>query len=263
MPQAVTVPMRNKLLQSLPPDDLFRIHSLLEEVPLVRKRVLHHARLPIEHVYFVEEGLVSVIAADDAEKQIAQAWLIGCEGMAGIPVVLGAESSPHKRVVQVEGRALRMRTADLRQCFVEVASFRDVLLRYVHAVMVQVSQSAACNSQHSIQQRLCRWLLMAQDRLGRDDVPITHEAIARLLGVRRASVTEKLPELESIGVVAAERRHIRILDRPKLEALSCGCYHIIASALRASANGGEPPASQPSGAAPLVPAQKLGLGHVD
>lgn len=124
---------------SLSPEDLFRIHSLLEEVPLIKRRILHHSRLPIEHVYFIEKGLVSVVANTDEENHGVEAWLIGYEGVAGVSVILGADTSPHKRMVQAEGRALQMRAADLRECMDEMPSFRGVLLRYVHSVLVQVS----------------------------------------------------------------------------------------------------------------------------
>ncbi len=226
---AVMTP-RNRLLSVLPENDLQRLLPRLEKVPLVKKRILHHSRLPIEHVYFVEEGLISVVANTDAENHGVEAWLIGYEGMAGVPVVLGAETSPHRRMVQADGMALRMRASDLRQAMDEMPAFRGMLLLYVNSVLVQTSQSGACNAQHSIQQRLARWLLMAQDRLGRDDLPLTHDVIGKMLGTRRASVTEKLAELEATGAIAAERRHIQVLDRPKLEKLTCGCYHVIRAA---------------------------------
>ncbi len=227
MPLSATAPPRNKLLRALPPEDFFHIRPLLEGSPLKQRRILHHSKLPIEHVYFVEEGLVSVVADTTDRTHGVGAWLIGSEGIAGVPVILGAETSPHKRMVQVEGDALRMRTADLRQAMEEMPSLRGVLLRYVNSLLVQASQSSACHAQHRVQQRLACWLLMARDRLDRDDLPLTHEIIAHVLGTRRASVTEKLAELEGVGAVAAERRHIRVLDRPKLEALSCGCYRIL------------------------------------
>lgn len=222
---------RNCLLAALPENDLQRLLPHLERVPLTKKRVLHFAKLPIEHVYFVEEGLISVVANTDEENHGVEAWLIGHEGMAGVSVVLGAETSPHKRMVQTDGMALRMSAVYLRQAMDEMPAFRGVLLLYANSVLVQVSQSAACNSQHSVQQRLARWLLTAHDRLECDDLPLTHDTTSKMLGVRRSSVTEKLAELEAAGAVQCSRRQVHVLDRPELEALTCGCYHVIRTAL--------------------------------
>jgi CRP-like cAMP-binding protein len=221
------MPPRNKLLRALPADDFQRIRPLLEAVPLKVRRIVHHARLPIEHVYFVESGLISVVANTDDENNGVEAWLIGSEGAAGIPVVLGAESSPHRRMVQAEGSALRMRSADLRTAMDEVAALRAVLLRYVNGVLVQASQSGACNARHSVEQRLARWLLMAHDRLERRDLPLTHDIVAKMLGVRRATVTQVIKELEATGAIRGARGHVDVLDRPRLEALACQCYQII------------------------------------
>ncbi len=124
---------------------------------------------------------------DDANHEV-EAWLIGREGMAGIPVALGIETSPHRRLVQSEGSALRMRAADLRSAMNELPSLRPVLLRYANGILVQASQSGVCNASHSLSQRLARWLLMVQDRLDRADLPVTHETIAWMLGARRASI---------------------------------------------------------------------------
>lgn len=221
--------LRNQLLSTLSFQDLNRIQPYLEEVPLIRKRVLHYPKLPIEHVYFVEDGLISIVANTDGENDSVEAWLIGHEGLAGVPVVLGANTSPHKRVVQVEGMALRMSAEDLRWAMDEMPDFRRLLLLYINSILVQVGQLAACNMKHTIQQRLARWLLMAHDRLGRDDLPLTHAIISKLLGVRRSSVTEKLAEFEAAQSIQCLRGHIRVLDRPQLEALACVCHRVIRS----------------------------------
>ncbi|MFC4173569.1 Crp/Fnr family transcriptional regulator [Microvirga sp. GCM10011540] len=224
----VAVPPRNKLLASLPAEDFRRLSPKLEAVPLKARRILHHAKLPIEHVYFVEDGLVSVVANTDGDNHGVEAWLIGCEGMAGITVILGAESSPHRRVVQAEGSALRLRTPDLLDAVNEMPALRGILLRYVHGILVQASQSGACNARHSLPQRLARWLLMAQDRLNRSDLPLTHDILSKMLGVRRASVTEAVHVLaRADAICAGERGHIHVLDRGKLEGLACGCYFTI------------------------------------
>jgi CRP-like cAMP-binding protein len=224
MPHATPAPPRNQLLRSLAPRDLAQLRPQLERVPLRPKRILHYPGLAIEHVYFVESGLVSVLAGAEGVTHGIGAWLIGHEGMVGLPVVLGRETSPHRRMVQIEGSALRLSAADLRRALDELPSLRTVLLHYVSNVLVQAGQSSVCNASHGLSQRLARWLLMVQDRLGRTDLPVTHDTIARMLGTRRASVTEGLHLLAETQAVAQERRLIRILDRARLEQLSCGCY---------------------------------------
>lgn len=227
MPHATTVLPQNRLLRSLAPQDLARLRPQLERFPLTPKRVLHHARLPIEHVYFVESGLVSVLARTDGANHGVEAWLIGHEGMVGLPVVLGMETSPHRRMVQVEGSALRMTAADLRNAMDDLPSLRAVLLRYVNSILIQASQSSVCHASHSLLQRLARWLLMVEDRLGRADLPVTHSTIAKILGGRRASITEGIHLLAAAEAIAQERGLIRIRDSNRLEHLSCDCYRIM------------------------------------
>ena len=217
----------NKLLRSLPPEELSRLQHRLEWVLLKPRRVLHHARITIDHVYFVESGLVSVVANTDEENHGVEAWLIGYEGMVGIPVVLGMPSSPHRRMVQAEGSALRMKTPDLRQLMDDLPYFRSALLRYVGSVLVQAGQVGACNARHSLPERLARWLLMTRDRLDGNDLPLTHDVIAKMLGARRASVTEVVHTLVKSEAIAAERGLLRVLDRDKLEHLSCPCYPVL------------------------------------
>jgi CRP-like cAMP-binding protein len=224
--ESPAIPSRNKLLAALPRSDFERLAPFLKPVSLTPRRVLFHARTPIEHVYFVEEGLVSVLAQID-EQRAVEVWLIGREGMAGLPVVLGGNLSPHRRVVQLGGSALRIRANDLRRAMDEIASVRKLLLRYVQLVIVQASQSGACNSSHTVQQRLARWLLAAQDRREQDLLPLTHEMLSRMLGVRRASVTECITFLERQGVLSHIRGVIKILARGTLESMSCGCYRIM------------------------------------
>ncbi|MDQ0356549.1 CRP-like cAMP-binding protein [Rhodoplanes tepidamans] len=182
----------------------------------------------MEHVYFIESGLVSVLAQID-ERKAAEVWLIGREGLSGIPLLLGGSASPHRRVVQLGGSALRMRAADVHAAMNGVPSFRAVMLRYVQLALVQTSQTSACNSAHPIKQRLARWLLTAQDRIGRDVLPLTHDMLARLLSVRRATISECLALLEREQVVGTRRAQLEILDRGRLESMSCLCYRIMAN----------------------------------
>jgi CRP-like cAMP-binding protein len=218
---------RNKLLRALSPDTLQHLRQSLTLAPLKPRRTLQYSRLPIEQVYFVESGLVSVVAPTDHDRQGVEGWLIGCEGFTGIPVVLGVNSSPHRRSVQAEGFAWAMKSADLARAVDEIPELRRVLLRYIHSILVQTTQIAACNARHPLTRRLARWLLMAQDRLETPTLALTQDAISKMLGVRRASVTEAIGRLEASGAIAAARGHITIHDRSELERLCCSCYGVI------------------------------------
>jgi CRP-like cAMP-binding protein len=219
--------VKNRLLNALSPTELDQLRPYLDAVPLKAKRILHHFNTPMDHIWFVESGLVSVTARV-SEGMNVEVWLIGCEGMTGIPVLLGAdETPPHRRIVQVEGTALRMTSADLRRVIAEVPRVREILLRYAQVVLLQASQVGACNGHHTLQQRLARWLLMAQDRLLTDELALTHELLSRMLGVRRASVTASIATLESIGAIDKGRGFLRVADREKLEGQACDCRRII------------------------------------
>jgi CRP-like cAMP-binding protein len=216
---------KNMLLASLPAHDFEQISAKMEFVPLKARRVLHHSRMPMDHIYFIEEGLVSVVA-NTGDRLGVEVWLIGCEGMVGIPVALGSAISPHRRVVHVGGSAFRMASSDLRYAMEEMTSFRNLMLRYIQVVLIQTSQSGACSSTHSVKQRLARWILMATEHTP-DYLPLTHEMLARMLGVRRATVTECLGVLEHDGALMTSRGQIKICDRERLQSLSCGCYQIM------------------------------------
>lgn len=221
-------PPRNKLLNLLPADDLARLRPLLEPVTLKRRRTLFHPKSPLDAVYFVEDGLVSVLTQLDDSRAV-EVWLTGREGVLGLPVILGSTKSPHRRVAQLGGSALRMRADDARAVMHEIPSVSRLLLRYVHAVLIQASQAGACNSAHRLELRLARWLLAAADRCEPGALPLTHDILARMLGVRRASVSENIRALEQEGLVRTSRGRIQIRNRPGLEARSCHCYRIMNS----------------------------------
>lgn len=216
---------QNKLLSLLPRAHLTSLEPRLERVRLVARRTLHHAGTPLEHVYFIEDGLVSVIA-DAGDGKSLEAWLVGCEGMVGVPVVLGGSMGFHRRVVMASGSALRMSRSDLIRTMSELSSFRDLMYGYINLVLFQSSQAGACNAAHNVQQRLARWLLMACSHDGKG-VALTHAVLARLLGVRRATVTDYINKHAEEGVLSSTRGHLVINDREKLEAVSCGCYRMI------------------------------------
>jgi CRP-like cAMP-binding protein len=204
-----------------------RLGRLLHLVHLRPRQILHHAGTPMEHVYFIESGLVSVSGRAGAQRW-AEVWLIGSEGMTGIPVVLDTTQEPaFRRVVQVEGTARCISAQDLRRAMDGSPAFRAVLLRYVNVVLQQTAQSNICNASHDLRQRLSRWLLVARDALQRDDIPLTHQLLSRLLCVRRPSVTECLGALQEHGAIHIGRGRIAIVDPARLEALSCGCHRMI------------------------------------
>jgi CRP-like cAMP-binding protein len=217
---------RNHLLQSLPRQDLERLYPLLQRVTLTPRRVLQHAGVPIEHVYFIEDGLVSVLASAD-EKSAVEVWLIGREGAVGTGALLGVRSSPLRHFVQIGGTALRIGVDELKCAMAEMPQLQAILHGYLHASLMQSSQSAACSLSHPLLQRLARWLLIAQERTDRDELPITQDLLARSLGVRRATVTEALKPLELKGIFTRERGLIRILDRKRLEEIACRCYRLM------------------------------------
>jgi CRP-like cAMP-binding protein len=217
---------RNLLLQSLPRRDYELLTPSLERVVLRQRRVLQHAHVPIEHLYFIEDGLVSVLAST-GDRSPVEVRLIGREGVVGSAALLGARVSPLRYFVQIGGSALRIGVDDLAHAMSETPQLRAVLHGHLHAALMQSSQSAACSLRHSLLQRLARWLLTAQERTGRDDIPITQDLLARSLGVRRATVSEAFKPLERRGILARERGLIRILDRARLEEIACRCYRLM------------------------------------
>ncbi len=218
---------RNGLLRLLPAEDWHRLRANFRLVELKPRQVLHHWRMPMQHVYFIESGLVST-AAWLGNDLFVEVWLIGSEGMTGLPIILGdRDDPPHRRVVQVGGRAWRVSVNDLTRSMEEVPSLRSILLRYVQIVLMQTSQVGACNAHHEIKQRVARWLLQARDALQSHDLPLTHEVLGRLLGIRRASVSECLGVLESERGIELRRGLIQIIDSGQLERTACACYRII------------------------------------
>ena len=219
--------VHNRLLRRLPADEISRVLAVSARVHIRPRQVLHHYKLPMEYVYFVEQGLVSVAAKVGHEKFV-EVWLIGSEGLVGAPVILNKCTDPlHRRTVQVEGVALQIAVQDFRRLVKELPMMREMVNAYLAVVLVQTSQSGACNSVHQLKQRLARWLLLAHNALGSDDLPLTHEVLAQLLGVRRASVTEGLEVLQREGLVSAKRGSIRIEKVGELESICCDCFRLI------------------------------------
>lgn len=224
---ATPVGTSNRLLRIIPAEELSQVLSISERVRLTAGQILHEYLVSMDHVYFVETGLVSV-AAKVGQEKFVEVWLIGSEGMAGVPVILGAGAHPlHRRTVQVDGQALRIRTKEFREALERLPAFRKALNIYLDVVLSRTSQSGACNANHSLHHRLARWLLVARSCLDANDIPLTHTVLAELLGVRRASVTECLERFESKGLVQTKRGQITICKSDDLADVSCDCFRMI------------------------------------
>jgi CRP-like cAMP-binding protein len=218
--------VRNELLSALPAGDLAQLSSRLERVPLKRRQFLQERNLPVTHAYFIERGGASLLSRA-GEGETVEVGTLGAKDLAGVPIVLGTARSPHRCVVQVPGEALRIRADHLTQAMNDLSALRKLLLRYVQAAMVQSAQLVVCSTKHALHERLARWLLVAQDRLGGNEVPLTHQVLSRALGVRRATVTTAIGRMEEAGLVRRGRGRLVILDGAGLERASCECYRAI------------------------------------
>lgn len=217
----------NRLLRTIPAEELAQVLSISERVRLPVGQILHEYSVPMDHVYFVETGLVSVAAKVGHEKFV-EVWLIGSEGMAGVPVILGAGAKPlHRRTVQVDGQGLRIGAQEFREAIETLPAFRRALHTYLDVVLSRTSQSGACNANHPLHHRLARWLLVARACLNADQIPLTHTVLAQLLGVRRASVTECLERFETQGLIETKRGHITICRPDDLAGVACECFRMI------------------------------------
>src|SRR3954449_11019817 len=207
--------VRNRLLAALTPDAFWLLQPHLEPVPLELRQWVIATQQPIQHVYFPKHGIISLLA-DTSEGRI-EVGMVGPEGMAGVPVVLGIERSPHGYMVQADGEALRIPSQDLRTALRQSPSLHSAFLRYAHALMVQTAETAYANAGFTPEARLARWVLMTDDRLEGGDLPLTHEFLSMMLGVRRPGVTAAIQMLESNGLIRASRGRITVLNRAGLE----------------------------------------------
>jgi CRP-like cAMP-binding protein len=216
----------NCLLARLPAAEYDRLRPHLRPTPLKQDEVLHEARAPVEHVYLPTRGVLSALTVLESGAAI-EVGTVGNEGLVASTAFLGATTSPHKVVVQVEGDGLRVDAKVLADQARADGPLRDLLIRYHIYFLFQVSQSVACNGLHAVGQRCCRWLLMTHDRAGSDTFGLTHEYLAIMLGVRRASVSLVLQPLQDRGLIAYHRGSITVADRKGLEEAACECYHLV------------------------------------
>jgi len=219
-------PPINRVLASIPPKEYRRLQVQLEPVQLTFGQVLYQPGKTIRHVYFPVDCLISLLTAVDKRRTL-EVGMVGNEGMAGMPFILGMGVSGVRALVQGGGEALRMASAPFRVEFARNPPLQQALYRYTYALMAQISQTAACNRFHDAQARLARWLLMTRDRVGSDDFPLTHAFLAHMLGVRREGVTEAASALKRRKLISYSRGKIQILDAKGLQACSCSCYQIV------------------------------------
>ena len=219
-----SAPPSNRILSRLSRDDWDLLAPHLSPIDLPLRKRLETPDKMIEHVYFIEGGFASIVAG--RQGQSIEVGLVGGEGMTGLAVLLGAHSSPNATYMQSAGRGLRISSAHLRNAEGRSATLRGVLLQYTHAFIVQTAQTALANGRSKVEERLARWILMAHDRLDGDDLALTHEFLAIMLGVRRAGVTVALNILEDKALVRARRGVISVLDRKGLEKITDGAYGV-------------------------------------
>lgn len=216
----------NRILASIPVSGLRRLSVHLEPVTLDFGEVLYEPGKLISHVYFPLDCLISLLTAVDKRRTL-EVGMVGREGMAGMPYVLGMGVSGVRAIVQGRGRAVRMRSSAFHTEFQRNKPLQEALYRYTYALMAQISQTAACNRFHDAEARLARWLLMTRDRVGSDEFRLTHEFLAHMLGVRREGVTEAASALKGRKLIDYVRGNMRILDVQGLKASSCVCYSLV------------------------------------
>lgn len=219
----VQLEVRNRLLGALTPDEFARLQPELERRSFESGIVLETPEMAIAQVCFPEPGMISVMARTPAGVQ-AEVGAIGPEGMTGLPLLHGLDSWPHETIVQIPCRALCIEARAFRAALTECRPLHDRLLRYAQVFAIQLAQGSLCNSRFTIEQRLARWLLMCHDRTDREDLPLTHELLSLMLGVRRAGVTTALRNLSDAGAVRTRRGGISIRDRSQMLAIAGGAY---------------------------------------
>ena len=221
------LPMQNRLLNSLPQEVQSRLIPKLEMMSLAQGSVLHEAAANLAYVYFPVDNIVSLLHVLE-NGTTAEVAAIGNEGMIGVSVFMGGHNTQNQAVVLTTGTLYRLPARQIKDEFNQPdATFRMLLLRYSQALITQMAQTVVCNCHHTIDQQLPRWLLMAADRLPGNDISMTHELIANMLGVRREGITTAAHKLKDIGAIEYRRGHITIVDRLKLEKLCCECYFVV------------------------------------
>lgn len=217
----------NELLVQLSAASLAEVMRYAERVSLDRRQVLQERHTPLRYVYFIEGGAASLLAKAGGDRAYVEIRTLGLRDFVGLSPLHGVDTSPHRCAVQVAGHALRLRTADFDRLLRKLPELRTILHSYAHEVFVHSAQLVACNTRHSLRQRLARWLLVASDRLRSDKIEFTHDGLSRAIAVRRAGVTTEMGRLEQAGLVRKTRGAILIVDREGLENASCSCHRML------------------------------------
>jgi CRP-like cAMP-binding protein len=219
-------PQQNHLLAALSPAERDRLFPHLRLVPMPLGEVLYESGDVLRHVYFPTDSIISLlyVLADGASAEIS---VVGNEGLIGIALFMGGETTPSRAIVQSAGHAYRLIGQQLKDEFHRNGQLQLLLLRYTQALITQMAQTAVCNRHHSVDQQLCRWLLLSLDRLSSNKMTMTQELIANMLGVRREGVTEAAGKLHKAGVIRYARGQITVVDRPQLEQMCCECYAVV------------------------------------
>jgi CRP-like cAMP-binding protein len=225
-PRRIHVHGENRLLTALPRQEYDRLLPDLEKVPVNLKDILHEANGPITHVVFPLSGVVSLVLVME-DGLLLEVGTVGNEGLVGIPAFLGADRSSTTAICHIPGEALRMEAQVFQEEMRRAGPLHGLVQRATQALLHQLAQTAACNHRHSVQQRMCRWLLLTHDRVGADDLPLTQEFLAQMLCVRRPTLTAVAGALQNAGLISYHRGRMSVLDRKGLEAASCECYRAV------------------------------------
>jgi CRP-like cAMP-binding protein len=218
--------LQNRMVHALSAEERARLLPSMQRVSLALDQVIYEPDTRLDHAYLPTTSLVSLIYTTQ-EGATAQMALIGNEGVAGIELFLDGNTAHYRTVVQIAGEAIKAPAKPLQAEFARGGSFQHVILRYSHSLLAQLAQTAVCNRLHSVEQRLCRWLLECHDRVNGNEIQMTQENMANMLGVRREAVTMAAGRLQEAGVIHYSRGHIHILDRQGLESIGCECYRVV------------------------------------
>jgi len=224
--RSIRGPVQNQLLAALPKDVYERLEPDLELVPLTLGKTIYEADEALSHVYFPTSAIVSLLYTMENGSS-AEMGVVGYDGVVGIAVFMGGDTTPNRAVVQSAGDAFQLELNQFRDEFRRIGELHRLLLLYTQALLTQMSQTAVCNRLHSVEQQLCRWLLLSHDRLASNELIMTQELIANMLGVRREGVSLAAHRLQETGLIRYRRGHITIIDRPGLESAVCECYQVV------------------------------------
>lgn len=218
--------MTNQILAALSRQEYPLLFSHLKPAHLSRGQILYDFADPISSAFFVMSGMVSLLSITE-DGSTTQVSMIGNEGVAGVAAILRVNKAPYRIMVQLPGKAMRVRADVLVREFNRGGPLQDLTLRYLHALITQISQSAACNRFHTVGERLCRWLLISHDRVNSNTITLTQEALAHMLGATRTNITEAAAALKRAGLIDYHRGSIRVVDRRGLEKAACECYRVV------------------------------------